>query len=165
MKEFLLSQRSTPDLQCFNFELTNVDHEARETCCTYLNLENFKNQMSKTSNGQLHVSGAAIIDAALPTGQITILLKAWVKSRRHRDIDLERLSFPPPNGNAEMQEQVQYPFLGYAREHWLSHTTTCSESDSKTWNLFNHLLKTEEALGISNWSSARLKEYVADHSH
>ena len=165
VKEFLLTQRTTMDLQCFSFELMSVDHEAGETCCTYLNLENFKKQISKTSNGQVNVNGAAIIGATLPAGQISNFLKTWVKRRRHRDIDLGCLPFPTPNDNAETQEQAQYSFLAYANEHWLSHTTTFSESTSKTWNLFDHLLKTEEDLGIRKWSSSKVLRYVVNHSH
>jgi len=41
VKEFLLSKRITPGLQCFDFKLIDADHEAGEICCTYLNRHSY----------------------------------------------------------------------------------------------------------------------------
>lgn len=165
VKEFLLSQRSDPALQCFQFNLIDADHGAGETCCTYLHLDNLTKQVIKV----VHIEPTAVINAALPGGRTATILKPYIKltrssKRRHGNFDLGR-QLCSLSDISEMQQQTQHPFLSYASEYWLSHTTTFSEGLSKTWNLFDHLVSTEEARGIRKWSSIELKQYVTDHSH
>lgn len=165
VKEFLLSQRSDPALQCFQFNLIDADHGAGETCCTYLHLDNLTKQVIKV----VHIEPAAVINAALPGGRTATILKPYIKltrssKRRHGNFDLGR-QLCSLSDISEMQQQTQHPFLSYASEYWLSHTTTFSEGLSKTWYLFDHLVSTEEARGIRKWSSIELKQYVIDHSH
>lgn len=166
VKELLLSQRSTSDLQCFRFKLIDVDHEAGETCCTYLHLDNLKKQVIKA----VHIEPTAVINASLLVRRTATLLKPYIKltrssKRRLEDFDLGLQLSSLLDTSEEMQQQNQHPFLNYARENWLFHTTTFSEGSSTTWSLFDHLVSTEEDLGIKKWSSTQLKQYLTDHSH
>ena len=165
VKQFLLSQHSATDLQYFSFDLMETDYEAGEICCTYLNLDNFKNQISTTSNGRLNMDVTAVIGAALPVDQTPAFMRSWMKKRRPNNFDLEDWLSPKTREGTQQQQHADYPFLTYASKYWLSHTTMFSEASSRTYNLFEHLLKTEKTLGIRNWSSSRLKQYVTDHSH
>lgn len=165
VKEFLLARRSTSTLQCFVFDMMNADHEAGETCCTYLHLDNLKKQAAKA----IHIEPQAIINASLPVGRVSTLCKTYLKlarSSKHQcgifDLGTQLDSV---SNTSEIQQQIQNPFLSYASEYWLSHTTTFTKAVSKTWSLFDHLVSTEEVLGIRKWSFSKLKQYGTDHSH
>ena len=168
VKEFLLSQHSTPSLQCFESELMDVDHEAGEICCTYLNLDNLKGQMVKP----IRIEPSAVINASLPFRQSLTFLTSIAKLKgdsklQHGNFDFGRQLYIQPNTSEKALDslQAQFPFFTYANKYWLSHTATFSKASSKTWSLFDHLLRTEAALGIKDWDSSEVLDYVIDHSH
>lgn len=159
VKEFLLARRTTSALQYFVFDTIDADHQAGETCCTYLHLDNLKKQVAKA----VHIEPQAIIDASLPEGRASTLSKTYMKIIRSSKRQCGNFDLGTQLGSvSNTSEGNQHPFLDYAHEYWLSHTTTFSESFSKTWSLFGHLMSTEE---IAKYSSTELKWYVTNHSH
>ena len=184
VKHFLLSRESNLPSQNFHFRLSQADHEAGETCVTYLNFDDFKRQVAKFPSSNPPVEPRAILRAAMSTFPGSPIAHSWSKLERFRSNPREaRLpSFDTVshlshlaggNGPASFQKlQTKYAFLAYASEYWLPHTAGFEDSNTATWNLWKHLLVTSDTLAQAPWTSGdwirrtrKLMQYIVENNH
>lgn len=178
VKQFFLTKPDDSQSTRVHFQLPEIDDEAGEACVTYLNFNDFKRQLIRVSNAS-RVNQQAITQQVLSLSLGERLTKSIFKLRSgrtplkqtHQGIvqQLEDVT-----GIAEVASSQQlhsnFPFLAYANEFWLLHTTTFSENNG-TWRLLKNLLSAESP-AILPWSndewkamSSNVMQWIAEHDH
>ena len=172
VKDYLLSEEiSEISSHHFRIELRDIDQEAGEICCTYLNFSDFEKEVVHFPQVPSGLDPKAIIETSLsasssPTLTSSLLwLNNWRKVRRAtehsalwRQLHLTSLRVAtmwPQN------LQTRYYFLAYASEYWLHHTSNFKE-ENHCWSLFRRLVLTEKTtLAAKPWSMEEWKEFGA----
>ncbi|KAI9770818.1 MAG: hypothetical protein M1839_003044 [Geoglossum umbratile] len=162
VKQFLLAESRTPSLDGFHFQLPHADHDVGEVCVTYLNLNDFKRQLAKISAPKTHIyDPSAMLRASLSAGLDVNTKNYWLRRVQLRTasnvgrIDVERQLYDAAGVNSSgsfEKLQATYALLPYASEHWLSHSPTFTEENTKTWQLWNNLLLTESSFAQMPWT-------------
>ncbi|KAH0556172.1 hypothetical protein GP486_005898, partial [Trichoglossum hirsutum] len=160
VKQFLLAESRSPLLDSFHFQLLHADLEAGEVCVTYLNFNDFKQQLVKVSPTPAHLSHPmAILEVSLSTG-LNVKRSPWLRRAQLRgprnpekiNIGQQLYSAAGMRDSKPIEKfKAIYALLPYASEHWLSHSSTFSEQNTKTWRLWNSLLLTESIFVQMPW--------------
>jgi hypothetical protein len=68
--------------------------------------------------------------------------------------------------------QMQYSFLEYSSKHWLSHTASFAQQNTRFWGLWKQLVLTEHALAAKPWTiddkgvaRGLIAEYILNENH
>lgn len=161
VQQFFLSASSTPSLDNFHFQFSEINHEAGEVCVTYLNFNDFKKQVVRFSGARPSLEPKAILKASLSAGLNKNISRSWSR--------LGRLWGYKPTGNYNLLRQLQdgagfkdlgslrklqthYPFLAYASEFWLLHTADFVRESTRSWRLWSNLLNAENTLARTPWT-------------
>ena len=173
VKDYLLSGE-VPEFSSHHFriEIQDVDHEAGEICCTYLNFSDFERQVIHFPQMRIGLDPKAIVETSLsasssPTMTSSLLrLNNLRKARRATEAsDIWRQLHLTSMRVATMWPQnlqSRYYFLAYASEYWLHHTSRFNEKDP-CWSLFRRLVLAEEAtLAAKPWSMEEWKAFGAE---
>ena len=183
VKDYLLSGE-VPEISShhFHIKLQDVDREAGEICCTYLNFSDFERQVVHSPQVRSGLDPKAIVNTSLsasssPTMTSSLLrLNNLRKARRATEAsDIWRQLHLTSLRVATMWPQnlqSRYYFLAYASEYWLHHTTEFSPGD-QCWGLFKRLVLAEKAtLAAKPWSmedweafSAKVQNYMLKTEH
>ena len=172
VKEYLLSGE-VPEISSHHFriKLPDVDREAGEICCTYLNFSDFERQVIHLPQLSSGLDPKAIVETSLSTSSSSTLTSSLLrlnnlrKGRRATEdsalwrqlhlTSLEVASMWPQN------LQTRYYFLAYASEYWLHHTSNFKE-ENQCWSLFRRLVLSEKAtLATRPWSIEEWKAFGA----
>ena len=183
VKDYLLS-REVPETSShhFHIEMQDVDHEAGEICCTYLNFSDFERQVIHLPQVRSGLDPKAIVETSLsasssPTMTSSLLrLHHLRKARRATEAsDIWRQLHLTSMRVATMWPQNlqnRYYFLAYASEYWLHHTNKFNEKHP-CWTLFRRLVLAEETtLAAKPWSieewkafGAKVQNYILKTEH
>ena len=156
VKDYLLSEEfSESSSHHFHVELRDVDQEAGEICCTYLNFSDFERKDIRFPKVPSGLDPKAIVETSLSTNgspTLTSSLRRLNYLRKARgateDSALWRQLHLTSLRVAAMQSQTlqtRYYFLAYASEYWLHHTSKFKE-ENQCWSLFRRLVLTKETL-------------------
>ena len=172
VKDYLLSGEG-PEISSHDFriKLRDVDHEAGEICCTYLNFSDFERQVVHSLQVSSGLDPKAIVKTSLsaaskPTMTSSLLRLNYLRkaSRVTETSDIWRQLHLTSLKVARMWPQdlqTRYYFLAYASEYWLDHTIGFSENDP-CWGLFRRLVLAEKtALAAKSWSTEEWKAFGA----
>ena len=183
VKDYLLSA-NVPEISShqFRIEILDVDHEAGEICCTYLNFSDFERQVIHLPQMPRVLDPKAIVKTSLsassgPTMTSSLLkLNDLRRARRATEAsDIWRqlhLTSLRVSAMGQQNLQTRYYFLAYASEYWLDHTNKFNENDL-CWDLFRRLVIAEETtLATKPWSlrewqsfSTRVQKYILKTEH
>ena len=162
VKEYLLIESTSDPLARFRFTLADVDHEAGEVCCTYLQFNDFKRQVIRQAKTQVDLDPKFIVKSSLSTSSSTIVANSWLLLERfwkskgainNEDVWPRLQSLSMGDSSALLHKlQTQYFFLAYCSEYWLSHTANFDQAKSKCWGSWKRLVFTEDnALAAKPW--------------
>ena len=183
VKDYLLSGE-VPEISShsFNIEIQDVDHEAGEICCTYLNFSDFERQVIHVPQMRHDLDPKAIVKTSLSAGTGPTMTSSLLrlnhsrKARRATEAsDIWRQLRLTSLGVATMWPQnlqTRYYFLAYASEYWLHHTSQFNEKDP-CWSLFRRLVLAEDTtLAAKPWSikewkafDAKIQNYILKTEH
>ncbi|KAI9770983.1 MAG: hypothetical protein M1840_002687 [Geoglossum simile] len=162
VKRFLLAESRTPSLDGFHFQLPHANHDAGEVCVTYLNFNDFKQQLAKISATQTRIyDPSAMLRVSLSAGLNISTTNPWLRwvqpetAPNTGKIDVGRQLYDAAgvNGPGSFEKlRAAYALLPYASEHWLSHSSTFAEGNTKTWRLWNNLLLTKSSFAQMPWT-------------
>ena len=185
VKQFLVSACRQSQFEAFHVNLTQADMQAGNFCVTYLNFVDFKTQLIKTPQIKLALNPKSIVRASLSTEPDSIGARLWPVVERtwklrkgsctEPQFDLTSCLYDlrlrshfgssqsPPNG---------FSFLGYAREHWLLHTTRLEKHNASIWSLCINLIWSESSLAPTPWEPKEwfsldraVIRWFVDHDH
>ena len=172
VKDYLLSGKA-PEISSHHFriEIQDVDHEAGEICCTYLNFSDFERQVIHLPQVRSGLDPKAIVETSLsasssPTMTSSLLRLNNLRKARSavdasdiwRQLHLTSLRVAT---KGPQNLQTRYYFLAYASEYWLRHTNNFNEKDP-CWSLFRRLVIAEETtLAAKPWSMEEWKSWGA----
>ena len=183
VKDYLLSGNA-PEISSHHFQIDilDVDHEAGEVCCTYLNFSDFERQTIHFPQVRSGLDPKAIVKTSLsanssPTMTSSLFkLNDLRKTRRATEAsDIWRqlhLTSLRVGAMWPQNLQTRYHFLAYASEYWLDHTKKFNEKDP-CWSLFRCLVLAEETtLAAKPWSmeewkafGAKVRNYIVKTEH
>ena len=163
IRQFLLSSSYSPSLRDFHFSVQRIDHGIGEACVTYLNLNDFKRQLTRRGTPRriepleiLSASLTSISDSEFPK-YASRVVKLWNHQPRKSSVTINHLMIGSTTFAPILEPK--YALLGYARKFWLHHTTTFSES-SVTWSLWKAMMINSESWVELPWT---VREWL-DHS-
>ena len=78
VKEYLLLESTIDPLARFRFTLADVDHEAGEVCCTYLQFNDFKRQVIRQAKTQVDLDPKFILKSSLSTSSSPMVANSWL---------------------------------------------------------------------------------------
>ncbi len=138
----------------FHFNLQDADHHAGEICVTYLNFNDFKKTLTRRPQPLKPVDPVAIARLALsPHLKMPSTIPGFgMGSRRHKSnakVDVVRVLSQGGEGARRTLEQG-HPFLEYASEHWISHTSRFHQG-STTWGLWHQMITCGHDLAKTPW--------------
>ena len=183
VKDYLLSG-NVPEISSHHFqiEILDVDHEAGEVCCTYLNFSDFERQTIHFPQVRSGLDPKAIVKTSLsanssPTMTSSLFkLNDLHKARRATEAsDIWRqlhLTSLRVGAMWPQNLQTRYHVLAYASEYWLDHTKKFNEKDP-CWSFFRCLVLAEETtLAAKSWSmeewkafGAKVRNYIVKTEH
>ncbi|KAH0537546.1 hypothetical protein FGG08_005681, partial [Glutinoglossum americanum] len=176
VKDFFTSEPSGSQLTKFNFQLSEVDHEAGEVCVTYLNFNDFKRQLVKVS-GAYPLNRQAVLQASLSVSLGSRVARSLPILRRARSSSNDNVlrQFQDIAGATDAGSlgklQAGYPLLAYASKYWLLHTTSFAKEDGRIWLLWKSLL-TSESFALLPWSprewermTPNVMQWIVEHDH
>ena len=183
VKDYLLSGKvSQTSSHQFYIRIPDVDQEAGEICCTYLNFSDFEREVVHLPQVPSGLDPQAIVETSLSASSSPILTTSLLrlnnlrKARRAtensalwRQLHLTSLKVAtmwPQN------LQNRYYFLAYASEYWLHHTREFKEG-TRCWSLFSRLVLTEKTTlatrpwSIEGWKAfgARIQNFILKTEH
>ena len=178
VKDYLLSGKA-PEISShrFRIKIRDVDHEAGEICCTYLNFSDFERQVTHLPQIRSGLDPKAIVKTSLSASSSPIMtssmlrLNSFGKARRATEApDIWRQLHLTSLGAQNLQ--TRHYFLAYASEYWLHHTNRFNKKD-QCWSLFRRLVLAEEStLAAKPWSmeewkafSAKVQNYILKTRH
>jgi ankyrin repeat protein len=181
VQQYLLGKPLEKRLSEFHFQLQDADLEAGEICVTYLNFNDFKTQLIRQPKFQAPITPSAILETALGhRAESTVaasLFQSVVSRRRQKttkvDVAQKLADYGGGNnGNLPGKLQQEHPFLDYASENWLLHTTNFEHGKSKTWSLWTQMLLDEQSLGQTPWTheqfirrDRQVGKWICDENH
>ena len=151
VKQFLLSELSTPPIDRFHFQQSDVNHMAGEMCVTYLNFSDFERRISRVRNTNpiLHpvdIASTAMIATQNRTAAYGIKIAKLITKKSSVNFDvIDRL-------DRSTTRELQYAFLQYASQYWLSHTAEFRPERTFAWASWKNLVLTEHTLARKPWT-------------
>ena len=124
VKQHLEARPENLDIPEYHVKVDSADLSMSKIIITYLNLDVFQGQLSKSRHTSASPDATLLLRAGLPQGTLASnLARVLLKNRKIPNYDVGRdlekvagftkkLEVPPQRANS---------FLSYAREHWLSH--------------------------------------------
>ena len=161
VKQFLLSEHYNGATKRFHFQLPEADHIAGEICVTYLNFNDFKRQMIQLPRAHLAIQPKDLVANTVALGQnrlakygLKFARMVTKKSRAKFDV-IQHLDYTSGRDSISSLErlQIQYSFLAYASEFWLSHTARFTQESTHIWALWKRLVCTEHPLAMKPWTT------------
>ncbi|ERF71485.1 hypothetical protein EPUS_00474 [Endocarpon pusillum Z07020] len=181
VQQYLLEKPLEKRLSEFHFQLQDADLEVGESCVTYLNFNDFKTKLIRRPKFQAPITPSAILETALgyraESTVATSLFQSVVSRRRQKTtkVDVAQKLACYGEGNNENlpgKLQLEHPFLDYASENWLLHTTNFEHGKSKTWSLWTQMLLDEQSLGQTPWTHEQfisrdleVGKWICDENH
>ena len=172
VKDYLLS-REVPEISSHHFriKLRDVDREAGEICCTYLNFSDFERQVIHLPQVSSGLDPKAIVETSLSASSSPTMTSSLLRLNNLRKAgsatdasDIWRRLHLTSLRVATMWPQnlqTRYYFLAYASEYWLHHTSNFNEED-QCWGLFKSLVLAEKTtLAAKPWSMEEWKAWGA----
>ncbi|KAJ2896038.1 hypothetical protein MKZ38_005923 [Zalerion maritima] len=169
--DFITRRCLRPDLEGFRVDPEDADHYAGEICVTYLHWNDFKTTLARRPQPIPPIMPAAIAQTALGSRskmaklmpRRKMLDSKSVKHRTELDLVGSLASYGREDTNETWEKQQQgHPFLAYASEHWISHTTDFREEKSTTWKQWQSLVVDDHDLAQKPWSE---HEFEPGHPH
>lgn len=154
VKDYLLSA-DIPEISSHHFRirLQDIDQEAGEICCTYLNFSDFEREVVHFPQVPSGLDPKAIVETSLSASSSPTLTSSLLRlnnlrkvRRATEDSALWRQLHLTSLRVATMWPQnlqTRYYFLAYASEYWLHHTSNFKE-ENQCWSLFRCLVLTEK---------------------
>ena len=187
VKDYLLSgavSQNSLHRDSFQFRIRQreVDQEAGEICCTYLNFSDFEREVVHFPQVPSGLDPINVVETSLSRNSSPIVTPSLLrlsKLRRARrdtkDSALWRQLHLTSLRVAAMWPQnlqTRYYFLAYASEYWLHHTSKFKEKN-QCWSLFRRLVLTENITlapkpwSIKEWkaSDAKVHNYILETEH
>lgn len=180
VKDFLESSCLKLATKVFHFTCTEADYEAGQICVTYLNFSDFERQLARIPKAPMVIQPMDFAKGSVFTDQKLMVSKCYSKVERLLakrptpgiNVHDQLVSlYKDSNPDKKNELQKQYPFLRYAREHWLSHTSNFSKS-TETWKMWESLISSGNSLAANPWTEnewlsgdQKILKYSLEHSH
>jgi ankyrin repeat protein len=180
VQEFLTTEQSCHDphaeLDIFHFKLQDAGHFIGEICVSYLNFDDLKTSLarppqpqrphhSKRSHPRVLPSDIAwnTLGNVWPSKVHMHALRRFMSGSevKHSVLDVVgnlanfNEDLTPPTGTS----QPEHPFLEYASMHWLQHTKEFQKDVSKTWNLWQKMVRYGHNLAQFPWAPTSLEHH------
>ena len=147
IKEHLTTKPTVLDIVDYHIDLARADSDLGRLCVTYLNLDVFSSQLTK-SNRQLQSYAVnvptTVVQSTLPKyDSITRVALSMLKGRRtlKKDTALDFQKNSDLIQTRDTRMKSNFFFLSYCREHWLHHTKKMHLlSDDETYPLWDRLV-------------------------
>ena len=142
VKQYLFSPVTNPGVKEYHIEPHEADRNLGEIILTYLGLDIFDMQLTKTSSEsqtETPFSPSHILQATLPkTRLVNAMALKYLKSREKDRLDVRR-QLEMTAGISEKGIRERY-FLSYSKEFWLFHTKMLEGSPDKYHPVWERLL-------------------------
>lgn len=162
-KQYFLNLSHKPELDLFQVDTKNFDRHAGDICVTYLDFNDFQRQLIKHTKPSKTIEPKGILETSLASGSNSGISRSLSKlprfwgPRQAEGFDIvrsmSRRNFDGLNSSAQTL-QVQYAFLGYAREFWLAHTIGFTEGHCQTWTIWKGFLGGNSSLAVTPWTAS-----------
>lgn len=156
VRDFITTASLPAHLRRFRVSLEEADHFVGEICTTFVNLNDFKTTVDKRRAPLPQINPMAIAGTALSQDSKTAGLGTRLANLTFRhptssaSLDLASYGRADASGDLDRLQQ-SHPFLGYAAEHWIFHTTRFKHGSSRTWDLWLHILTSNHDLARVPW--------------
>ncbi|EHK21120.1 uncharacterized protein TRIVIDRAFT_153261, partial [Trichoderma virens Gv29-8] len=158
VQQFFFKKCSKDRNSQFYIKLEDADHYLGEICVTYLNFNDFQTTLARRQQPLPPMPPIAIADTALRSkwktaASISTILKFDTRGGSVAANAVEALASYRRDDTGESKERlhVGYPFLRYASNHWISHTSMFRKAESKTWNLWGKMILGQHDLVTRPW--------------
>ena len=180
VRQFLLSEHYNVVTRRFHFQLPEADQMAGEICVTYLSFNDFKQQMILLPRTHQAIQPKDLVANTVAIGQNRLAKYGLKLARMATKRSSAKFDVIQHLGNASGRDyvsslerlQMQYSFLMYASEFWLSHTAGFMPENTHIWTLWKQLLLTEHPLAMKPWTrddevktEGPVIEYILNESH
>lgn len=178
IKHHLLSMSSRSDVGGYHVDLKKADRMIGEICVTYINFRIFDRQIGKATRpglDDLNYPSAILAKTLAPNSIVTQLVKKFIEGRTNATASSHRaLMETARNVQSRIHKKGQqdFVFLSYAREFWLSHTTTIMEEKKDIWKLWRNLVDGTNnrvelpwTARISSGNNFPLLDWILQHDH
>ncbi|KAH7113921.1 hypothetical protein B0J13DRAFT_460468, partial [Dactylonectria estremocensis] len=159
ISQFLSGKPHQPQLTKFHFNIKKADHFTREIYITYLSFSNFQTALTRRSRPlkPFKPTNIAVIALNNKSGLATSVsrLRSFSRTSRETPANFEVTRFLESHRKQSAtvaQVQNEHPFLAYASEGWLLHSSAFEEGKSKTWYTWRNLMMSDNELAQRPWS-------------
>ena len=161
--QFLFSEPTV--LEASTFNQSKLDVDLGLLCMTYFNFDCFHRQLARVGNTTgCHIKPAEIPKAVLPNDSLRKKLALLLLSGEHQDkfqatYDLQSRLQQVSSFNEHTYSGVEllekrFPFLKYAKAHWIYHLSMLSDtSDKNIWRLFSQCVEGSDTVIERPWKS------------
>ncbi|KAI1056638.1 hypothetical protein LB507_001461, partial [Fusarium sp. FIESC RH6] len=150
VQKFFLTAPGNSVFNGFYVNMEEADRHIGEVVVTYLNFNNFKKTLTKQRQTLPPISPEGIYQQSLSNelGWRSLLLRS--RRARSASIDATIVACTKPF-HVTPQERivVEHPFLLYASNHWLSHSSTFKSKQCRVLHLWRSMLLNGHELAIS----------------
>ena len=128
VKEHLISEPTVLDISEYHIDLARADSDLGRLCVTYLNLDVFNSQLTKTNRQPqsyaVNVPTKVVQSTLSKHESIKRVALAMLKGRRtlKNDSLLDFQQNSDPNHTNDTQMKTNFYFLSYCQEQWAHHT-------------------------------------------
>ena len=167
VKDFLLSQAVEISLPTYHIGLDEANADASAICITYLNLNVFNTQVTRTSAKKVDVAEipSMVMKRSSPLNPSANKIALSLLIRRGKSGTTVSRLLQEMSGEDERTRGVriveQHPFLLYARKYWLEHSNRLEDGSGQLWMLWRNLLEQtyrRDCLLHTPWTPEEWKE-------
>ena len=161
--KFLLHQASEPRFTQFHFDMDVADHYAGEICVTYLNFSDLSNTIAHRpqTRSAPPITPKEIASTALgyrwgslPSRAIAAAVMPAPKAQTGSSKAFDLVSSLQRPNDAAAREKLEqgYPFLSYAKIHWLWHARSFKKRKTRMWTTWREFVVGDHHLTQVPWS-------------
>ncbi|CRK21321.1 hypothetical protein BN1708_013067 [Verticillium longisporum] len=159
IREFITGADLSAPLAEFRVDSEEADHSAGEICVTFLHLNDFTTTIARRQP-PVRLNATALVDTVIREGQRGDQLttrfanlafrhrKAEKHNAHNEDLVIQNRADDDKTSNSLYDG---HPFLRYAAQYWISHTSTFQEGKSTTWRLWQRIIMDEHSLALMPW--------------
>ena len=127
VKQYLQQTSLSPSLREYQIDIGVAELFIADVIVTYLSYEGkYDTQLTRIEQSEVEIPADLakhIIDEVLPPGNFNSIARKYLKARGKARCDARHALRAQKSSSANSSLRTNHPFLPYAQEHWMSHTT------------------------------------------
>ncbi|KAH0489354.1 hypothetical protein TgHK011_009786 [Trichoderma gracile] len=158
VQQFFIEKSHEARHNQFLINIEDADHYIGEICVTYLNLNDFKKTLARRQQPlppmpPIAMAGTALRPQWKAAAAFSSLWKFNLDTRGGLEAAtaVEATTRDDKAGVVHDSIEVGHPFLTYASTYWIFHTTRFERGKSKTWNLWEAMIRDGHDLAKRPW--------------